>query len=419
MRPPPRPTAADFPAGTPLRHFFAWNERRWRRDRRYRAMRTPGSLPPEAAAALDHTIGNRDVAAHAAVFRAFEAMRPPPRRVLVIRLSAFGDMVQALGPFAAIRRHHPDAYISLLTTAPYVAFATELGCFDEVIVDERPPPPALDGWLRLRRRLRQLRIDRVYDLQTSHRSGVYAALLWPLKPEWSGIAWGCSHPHANRARDAQHTLDKQAEQLLMAGIHPTPPPILPPIGRPLPPPLQGRRFALLAPGSSPRHPEKRWAAARFGTLAQALKDGGVLPVVVGVAAEAPLAAAISAICPAAVDLVGRTDLTQLAALTTHAALAVGNDTGLCHLAAAAGIPVIVLFSRASDPVRHAPRGSLVRVLAAPDLADLPAETVIAAAADILAAGPSRQPSPRKRGEGECGTASQIRSLSPLAGRGTG
>ncbi len=40
-------------------------------------------------------------------------------RILVIKLGALGDFVQALGPAAAIRRHHRDAEITLLTTAPY------------------------------------------------------------------------------------------------------------------------------------------------------------------------------------------------------------------------------------------------------------------------------------------------------------
>jgi len=202
-------------------------------------------------------------------------------------------------------------------------------------------------------------------------------------PKWSGIARGCSHPHANRDRDRQHTIDKQAEQLLMAGIYPTPLPALPPLDRALPDELETRDFVLLVPGSSPQHPAKRWPAARFAVLARALAATGIVPVVVGSAHEAPLAAVIRAACPGAVDLVGRTDIGLLAALAQHARLTVGNDTGVSHLAAAAGCPVIVLFSRESDPARHAPRGRLVRIFAAPDLNDLAAETVIAGAIGIL------------------------------------
>ena len=142
---------------------------------------------------------------------------------------------------------------------------------------------------------------------------------------------------------------------------------------------------LLVPGSSPRHPEKRWPVERFAALARALDEAGHVPVVVGTAPEAPLAAAIRDACPAAVDLVGRTDFGMLAALAQRASLTIGNDSGVCHLAAAAGCPVIVLFAGGTDPARCAPRGRLVRVLAEPDLAALAAETVIAEAAAMLRA----------------------------------
>ena len=62
---------------------------------------------------------------------------------------------------------------------------------------------------------------------------------------------------------------------------------------------------LLVPGSSPRHPEKRWPAERFGALARALDKAGYRAVIVGTAPEAPLAARIREICPEAVDLIGK------------------------------------------------------------------------------------------------------------------
>ncbi len=396
-------TANDFPPETPLHHFFAWNEAAWRPNRRYKLARNPDRAPANLAHSLAAAIGNPDSTAHAAVFAAFEELEAPrtsPRRILVIRLSAFGDFIQSLGPMAAIRDHHKGDRVSLLTTRPFACFAEELGLFDEVLVDDRPKPFALLGWLELRRRLRQGRFDRVYDLQTATRSAVYAWLLRPGMPEWSGIAWRCSHPHANLDRDRQHTLDKQAEQLLMAGIYPTPLPVLPPLDQTLPERLEGRDFVLLVPGSSPQHPAKRWPAARFALLARALDETGYLPVVVGSGQERPVAAVIAEGCPAALDLVGQTDIAALAALAQRAALTVGNDTGVCHLAAAAGCPVVVLFSRESDPARCAPRGALVRVLAAPDLTDLAAETVIAAALTLSRTagegGPSAQ---RLVGEG--------------------
>jgi len=356
------------------------------------------------------SIGTSDVRAHAAVFEAFEALaeivdldalarrrprvvpaasRPGPRQILVIKLGALGDFVQALGPAQAVRQRHQGDRIILLTGGPFAEFAQQTKLFDEVLVDRHPEWFDIKGWLALGRLLRQRRFDRVYDLQTSDRSAGYAWLLrLGRMPEWSGIVWRCSHPHANRDRDRQHTLDRQAEQLLMAGVHPVPlvdwlpPSEVPPVDLAEPP------FVLLIPGSSPGHAIKRWPAENFGKLARWARQAGYLPVIVGVRGEEAIARVIRNFCPEAVDLVGRTDLESLAALAASAALSVGNDTGAAHVAAAGGNPLLVLFSRASIPALCAPRGVAVQILSSPDLADLTVETVIAAARGLVGLTPA-------------------------------
>ena len=140
---------------------------------------------------------------------------------------------------------------------------------------------------------------------------------------------------------------------------------------------------MLVPGSSPTHPEKRWPAERFGILARTLDQAGFRPVIVGTAQEAPLAARVREICPAAFDLTGKSDLALLGVLAQRAALTVGNDTGVCHLAAAAGCALVVLFSGSTDPARCAPRGRGVEVVAVADLRDLAADTVVSAALEML------------------------------------
>ena len=67
-------------------------------------------------------------------------MTPPPRqaRILVIRLGALGNIIQSLGPFAAIRAHHANAEITLLTLHPYAAWMATAPYFDRVWIDERP-----------------------------------------------------------------------------------------------------------------------------------------------------------------------------------------------------------------------------------------------------------------------------------------
>ena len=294
-------------------------------------------------------------------------------RILVIKLGALGDFMLAFGPFAAIRAQHPAAEVTLLTTAPFADLARDSRWFDRVLTDSRPRWWDLPALVRLRRALQGF--DFVYDLQTSGRSSHYHRMAG--RPPWSGIARGASHPHANPARDRMHTLDRQREQLAMAGIPAVPPPDLSWLmagGPVLPQP-----YALLVPGAAPHRPAKRWPAARFGELARLLNRQGLRPVVAGAGADRPLAAEIAAACPATLDLTGRTTLTDLAGLSARAALAVGNDTGPMHLAAAMGCRCVVLFSGRSDPALTAPRGR-VTVLRETDLADLPVERVAAALA---------------------------------------
>jgi len=295
--------------------------------------------------------------------------------ILVIKLGALGDVVQALGPLAAIRRHHAGAEITLLTTAPFADFLGRSPYVDRVWVDPRAPWWRLDALLALRRKLNRERFARVYDLQTSARSSRYFQL-WPrdARPEWSGIARGCSHPDADPLRDTRHDIERQRGQLAAAGIATVPDADLAWTGGDLARFALPDRFALLVPGSAPHRPAKRWPVRHYAALAETLDARGLLPVVVGSAAERDLGAALTR--AGARDLTGRTTLGELVALARRAELAIGNDTGPMHLAAAAGCRAIVLFSRASDPALCAPRGPRVTVVRRPDLADLVPQDVV-------------------------------------------
>jgi ADP-heptose:LPS heptosyltransferase len=303
------------------------------------------------------------------------------KRILIIKLGALGDLVQSMGSAAAIREFHRDAEIVLLTGSPYADFARQAPYFDDVWVDERPGSANFIGLLRLWRRLRRGRFDRVYDLQTRARTTLY---FWLMQrrvtlgslPEWSGIAWGCSHPHANPVRVTMHTLDREADQLRRAGI----------LGPITPPDLSWvstdvNRFALpadyvlLIPGSAPHRPAKRWPIDRFMELASRIAAAGLTPVVIGGSGERDLGRAIARAVLQARDLTGATDLADIAVLGRGARRAVGNDTGPMHLAVAAGAPATVLYSRASDPDLTAPRGKDVVILRIDNLADLSVDEV--------------------------------------------
>jgi ADP-heptose:LPS heptosyltransferase len=309
-------------------------------------------------------------------------------RILVIKLSALGDFVQATGPMKAVRAAHPEAHVTLLTTRPYTAMGEATGWFDAVWSDGRPDWSDLPAVARLLMRLRGGRFDRVYDLQTQSRTVRYFQLLWPRRPLWSGNAPGAAFRYAGAARDRLHIQDSQREQLRIAGIADVGPPDIGwmtgdagKFGLAAP-------WALLAPGGAPHRPAKRWPAQRFGALAAALLGQGITPAVLGHGEdEAALAATILAAAPGAVSLVGRTSFGDIAELARGAALAVGNDTGPMHIAVAAGAPAVVLFSADSNPDLSAPRpiraDQPVTILREMDLGDLGVEPVVEAALALV------------------------------------
>ena len=303
--------------------------------------------------------------------------RPPSERILVIKLAALGDFVQAFGPFAAIRANHPHAEITLLTTSPFAALAAACPWFDRVWSDGRPDWLDLRGVARLAMKLRLARFQRVYDLQTSTRSSRYR-LFVGSQAEWSGIARGASHPHVDPDRDRMHTVERQRGQLRASGIREFPVPALQWLQTDVAELGLPDAFVLLLPGASAARPGKRWPADCFGRLAASL---GRDIVVCGGQPEMPLAREILAHAPTALNLTGRTDLLQLAAVASRAELTIGNDSGPTHLAAAAGCSTIALFGAESDPALCAPRGRDVRVLRHQPLSSLSVGEVLAACGD--------------------------------------
>lgn len=150
---------------------------------------------------------------------------------------------------------------------------------------------------------------------------------------------------------------------------------------------QGRWLAL---GPTANWDGKIWPPERFVELAQALRAENLRPVLFYGPGEGEraLAKPVLKALPEALDLGGNRSLGEVAALLERCALFVGNDSGLMHLAAAAGTPTLGLFgpSRASE---YAPAGRLARFVKAPGqdghapMTGLGVETVLTAAKEIL------------------------------------
>ena len=299
------------------------------------------------------------------------------RRVLVIKLGALGDIVQALGPMDAIRKHHGNDHITILTTRTFGDFIETANVADKIIIDKRPGSFDLMGWLKLRSALRNGQYIRVYDLQTSSRSNRYARLFWPGPyPEWSGIAKGCSHPHRNPERDNMHTIERQAEQLKAAGIKMVPLPDLTPFMRDISHLSLPSSYCIIVPGGAQHRTDKRWSAARYRDLVQQLDQSSITPVLCGGPEEAELCTQITQGCHNARNIAGQTSLVDLVNIANGAQFAIGNDNGPMHIAAAANTKTIVLYSHASDPALCAQRGQDVTIIRRESLNDLSVADVL-------------------------------------------
>ena len=343
-------------------------------------------MPPEARAA----IGAR---ARAHVLQAYttardaggDARRLPGtgmmKRILVIKLAALGDFVQAFGPFAAIRAHHPGAEITLLTTPPYAELARRSPWFDAVWSDGRPAwtdPPAI--W-RLARRLRGAGFDpglRPADLgallalplagRARGRSGPASPRRQPPACQSAARPDAYGRAAAGAAGDGRHPRLPRARRWL-AGWRRR--------GLGLPP-----RFALLVPGASPGG---RASAGRSGVSPRWPPGWTCRWRWSAARRRRRWPPTILAAAPGAVDLTGRTGFAALGAVARRADFAIGNDTGPTHLIAAAGCPTLALFGPESDPALCAPRGRAVAVLQRDSLAGLTVAEARAALAALVAA----------------------------------
>lgn len=297
-------------------------------------------------------------------------MRP---EILVIKLGALGDVLIAMGAMAAIRRAHPDARITLLTTPPFVDMLQRSGWFDEIWAEKRAPWNDLAGWLRLTAKLRSRAFDRVYDLQMNDRTRLIRLLLRG-RPAWSGRFGGGALSYTGGDLKSFHAFERHRRVLSLAGID-VPLPDLSWMTADVTALAPPSPYVLLIPGCAPQHPRKRWPAVRYGALAVKLIREGYAVAAIGGPAEAEAIATIRLACPEVVDLSGKTSFYDIATLARGAAAAVGNDTGPTHLISLAGCPVVALFSGASSPELSAPVGPDVTVIQSDDLGDVPMSAV--------------------------------------------
>lgn len=340
------------------------------------------------------------------------------RRVLIIRLSAIGDVIHALPLSAALKRAYPHLELTWLVEEMSADVVRGNPCLEEVLVIPRNrwkrgrwnSPQVWREYLAFLNVLRRRRFDVTLDLQGYGKSALYALatgarhrLGWHRMRD--GAQW-ISRPLPKRP-ESLHRVDWFLDVARALGVETTPDQVTFPLA--VAKEAQARVQALLqsasvssGPGTeagsatmrlragqyavlnaSANDAPRRWGADDLGEVARLLAQHWQLrSVLVGVPKEAGVNRriveyfetrgesdrnTINGVEPP-LDLTGQTTVGELAALVADCALQISGDTGSLHLAAALGRPVIGLYG-ASDPAHAGPWGQPDHVLQRRDLCD--------------------------------------------------
>jgi lipopolysaccharide heptosyltransferase I len=302
-------------------------------------------------------------------------MSDEPKNILIIKPSALGDIVLALPALAALKRSFPRAKISWLVRSEYAELLQGHPDLDEVILFDRQllgkswySPRAFSGLLELLRRLREGRFDVVFDFQGLFRTGFLAWVSGSKKRfgmtqarEFGHVFYtdkisqdySCVHLVDYYLRivaaagagktEVQFTLPRKPDAvetvkklLVSHGVHPG-------------------NYAVLVPGAAREN--KRWPIERFAKLAEKIvSQFGWSMAAPGSAAEKGYIETLQNIAGVGVvNLAGQTSIAEIIALLGGAALVVSNDTGPGHIAAALGVPIVMIFGP-TNPARVCPYG---------------------------------------------------------------
>ena len=294
----------------------------------------------------------------------------PFQRALVIRGGALGDFILTFPVLNALREAAPDSRLEVLAYPGIAALAETSGLIDAFRSIEYGPlagfftrGSVLDPGLRGYFASFDLILSYLYD-----PDGIFAENL-----QNAGAKRVITGPH--RPGESSHAIDQLAAPLTTLG--------LPLAGRAtrlaLEPAVHEALTVALHPGSGSA--AKNWPVEKWRQLAGKLLAANpeVKLAIIGGEADAAAIHALRGLAASRVVLWENLPLPELARRLAGARLYLGHDTGVSHLAAAAGVPSLLLFGP-SDPGVWAPPHEYVRVLRAPEgnLPNLPVATVLGA-----------------------------------------
>ncbi|MFT4047676.1 MAG: glycosyltransferase family 9 protein [Solimonas sp.] len=290
------------------------------------------------------------------------AADPDAPRILIVRLSALGDIVFASSMLDALRRRWPRAHIAWIAQPGFAGILDGDPRVDELIRAPAGVFRSLPALLALRRELRARRFDWVFEVQ-----GLFKSRLLAWLADGARVGFRSKEPGGFLMR---HLLDKGGDVADIASEY-----------RYFAEAVSGERagpphlvvtdaqrdavtakcaglgiadgFIALCPFTT--RPQKHWIEAHWPPLVQQLHDAGLGPCVLfGGPGDTQAAARIAAATAAPlIDLAGRTRLAELPAWLAQARLVVGVDTGLTHIGIAVRTPTIALFGSTCPYLRGA------------------------------------------------------------------
>jgi ADP-heptose:LPS heptosyltransferase len=284
----------------------------------------------------------------------------PQNKILVIRGGAIGDFILTLPVLAALRAQFPNTQLELLGY-PHIAQLAQAGKLVDAIhsIDARP----LAGFFARRGQLN----PKLADFFSSFAI-IISYLYDPDQIFQENIArvskaQFIAAPHRPDERAGTHATDvflQPLRRLAIFDADPTPRLNLPSSNK--------QPIIALHPGSGSE--KKNWPEANWRELIQKLGVGARLLLVGGEAEEGRLER-LAAVAPC--QIARSLPLAGLAARLSACSLFVGHDSGISHLAAALGVPTIVLWADTAEDVWR-PRGDQVTVIR--NLGQISVETVL-------------------------------------------
>jgi heptosyltransferase-1 len=292
----------------------------------------------------------------------------PAPRILIIRLSALGDVVMASGLIPAIRAIHPDAHLAWLTEPPAAPLLRHNPGLDEVIVWPKERWKQLWKarqwralWTELRafrHKLRGERFDLVLDAQGLLKSGICAWLTGaPRRVGLLSREGSQALVHETITPPVGETDDGMSREYRFLALYLDAPasafwPSLVPgqaatqaaqkalqahgLGKP-----RSEPYVVICPFTT--RPQKHWFDEHWLALVLRVQQEGLAVVMLGGPADQPAAEALTRQCPGLINLVGQLKLNESAAVVEGSRLLVGVDTGLTHMGTAFKCPTVALF----------------------------------------------------------------------------